>query len=84
MTPIDTLVRAREIAIKAGVRYVFIGNTPFSEYEDTVCPECKKSVIQREGYTVTGWHIDEESNCEYCGHPIPIVGKREPHRATFD
>lgn len=82
MTPIDTLVKAREIAIKAGVRYVFIGNTQFSNYEDTVCPECKKLVVQREGYTVTGWHIDEESNCEYCGHPIPIVGKRSPHRVT--
>ncbi len=82
-TPIDTLVRAREIAIKAGVKYVFIGNTPSSEYEDTVCPECKKSVIQREGYTITGWHIDEESNCEYCGHHIPIVDKRGPNRTTF-
>jgi pyruvate formate lyase activating enzyme len=72
-TPIETLVRAREIAMEEGVRYVFIGNTRLSEYENTVCPKCRKSVIQRDGYTITGWHINEENNCEYCGYPMPIV-----------
>jgi pyruvate formate lyase activating enzyme len=83
MTPIEILIRAREIAIEAGVRYVFIGNTKFSEYEDTNCPMCGKSVIQRNGYSISDWHMDEENNCEYCGYHIPLVGKQVHHQSMF-
>lgn len=79
-TPIETLVRAREMAMDEGVRYVFVGNVPMTEYEDTYCHECGKSVIGRQGYMITGWHLDEGNNCKYCGAKIAVVGKREIHR----
>jgi len=78
-TPVETLVRAREIAMGEGVRYVFVGNVPTSEYEDTFCPKCGEAVVERRGYSITGWHLDEGMRCEHCGQPIPIVGKRERH-----
>jgi pyruvate formate lyase activating enzyme len=78
-TPVETLVKARSIALEEGARYVYVGNVPFTDYEDTFCPGCGKPVVQREGYTITGWNLDEGNNCTQCGTHIPIVGKREFH-----
>ena len=79
-TPIETLERARAIAMEEGIKYVFVGNVPLADYEDTICPSCGKPVIERSGYTITGWHLDEGNACEYCGERIAIVGKRESRR----
>ncbi len=76
-TPVETLLRAREIAKEEGVRYVYVGNVPEKGYEDTMCPKCGKAVIGRIGFNVTSWHIDEGHRCEFCREPIPIVGDRE-------
>ena len=51
-TPVETLVRARKIAMDAGMRYVYIGNVPMNEGESTYCPSCSKPVIRRIGYRV--------------------------------
>ncbi len=82
-TPVETLVRAREIAMGEGVRYVFVGNVRGGGYEDTVCHVCGKTVISRSGYTITGWYLDEDKRCVYCGTEIPIVGHREFHRQNY-
>lgn len=82
-TPAETLVRAREIAMGEGVRYVFVGNVRGGGYEDTVCHVCGEPVISRSGYTVTGWHLDEEKRCLHCGAEIPVVGQRESHRKNY-
>jgi pyruvate formate lyase activating enzyme len=82
-TPVETLVKAREMAMEEGVRYVFVGNVRGGGYEDTICHVCGKHVIKRSGYTITGWHLDDDNNCVYCGAHIPIVGKREFHRRGY-
>jgi len=82
-TPIDTLMKAREIAVEEGCRYVYVGNVPMNRYENTYCPSCGRVVIERVGYTITDWHLDEENRCEYCDKPIPIVGHREIHPNPF-
>jgi len=81
--PVETLVRAREIAVEEGVRYVFVGNVRGGGYEDTVCHVCGKTVISRSGYTITGWYLDEYKRCIHCGAEIPIVGHREFHRENY-
>jgi pyruvate formate lyase activating enzyme len=78
-TPVETLLRAREIARAEGIRYVYVGNVPGEGYEDTVCPNCGKAVIKRVGYSVTSWNIDADHHCKHCGEPIPVVGDREEH-----
>lgn len=78
-TPIRTLERAREIAIEEGVRYVFVGNVPSQNYEDTFCHVCGKPVIERRGYDIVGWSLDDGNRCNHCGETIPIVGARETH-----
>jgi len=78
-TPVETLVRAREIALEEGVRYVFVGNVRGGGYEDTVCPSCGTRVIKRSGYKVTGWSLDKDNRCKKCGAQLPVVGHRESH-----
>jgi pyruvate formate lyase activating enzyme len=78
-TPVETLLRARDIAKEEGVNYVYVGNVPGKGYEDTICPKCGKTVIGRVGFDVTSWHLDEKHRCEFCGATITIVGDREQH-----
>ncbi len=82
-TPVETLLIARRIATEEGVRYVYVGNVPYAEYGDTFCHHCGKPLIRRSGYTITEWSLDEENRCRHCNRRIPIVGRRERHRASF-
>jgi pyruvate formate lyase activating enzyme len=71
-TPTGTLEQAREKAIQAGVRFVYIGNVPGHDGSDTICPECGKLVIERKGYRITANNL-REGSCSNCGEPIPGV-----------
>ncbi|MDD5348040.1 MAG: AmmeMemoRadiSam system radical SAM enzyme [Candidatus Omnitrophica bacterium] len=71
-TPVKTLEQARATALDCGLNYVYIGNVPGHEAENTVCPTCKKVVIRRAGYMVEEIHI-KDGNCEFCGFPIKGV-----------
>jgi len=51
-TPVATLVRAREIGRQAGLRYVYVGNIPGEEGENTYCYACRELLIERLGYTI--------------------------------
>jgi len=64
-TPAETLKRARKIAHDTGVEYVYIGNLPVEKADDTVCPVCGKTVIQRTGYRIDAYKI-KEGACAYC------------------
>jgi pyruvate formate lyase activating enzyme len=64
-TPVATLEKARQIALNAGVKYSYIGNVPASQGENTFCPECKKLLVERKGFTVSQNHI-VNSKCSYC------------------
>jgi len=68
-TPVETLEMAYDIGKKAGLKYVYAGNIRLSGLEDTACPECKKTVVKRDGYDVKN-HMDG-NKCPYCGHVIP-------------
>jgi len=81
-TPVETLVKAREIAHEEGLRYVFVGNVRGGGYEDTICPKCGNHVVRRSGYHISGWDMDKENHCKNCGYEIPIVGERE-RRSRF-
>lgn len=77
-TSVKTLEKAREMALDAGLRYVYIGNVPGHPGENTYCPECQALLIERYGFSVLDYRITEEGRCPECGHPIPIVGKAIP------
>jgi len=71
-TPLDILEKAREIAMKSGIKYVYLGNVPGSSAENTFCPNCKKVVLERKGFTILNNYI-KDSNCKFCGTKIPGV-----------
>ena len=70
-TPLETLRKAREIGLEAGLKYVYQGNVP-GEGESTYCHECGELLIQRYGYQVLLNKI-EDSRCPYCGADIAGV-----------
>ena len=72
-TPAETLIAAREIGLEAGLRYVYTGNIPGIDGENTYCYACKKPVITRSGFTVTGSDL-EDGHCRFCKAKIDGVG----------
>jgi len=71
-TPVSTLERAREVARSCGLEYVYLGNVPGHEGENTFCPRCKKRVIERTGFMIRGMHL-RGGKCGSCGKPIPGI-----------
>ncbi|MDD5474922.1 MAG: AmmeMemoRadiSam system radical SAM enzyme [Syntrophales bacterium] len=69
-TPIATLERARETALDAGLKFVYLGGVPGHKGENTFCPNCSKTVIQRTGFMVVENRIAGGA-CGYCGGPVP-------------
>jgi pyruvate formate lyase activating enzyme len=70
-TPVDLMDRARDIAREAGLHYVFVGNVPGHSAQDTVCPNCGRRVIERNGFQVKNNLLD--GGCCPCGEEIPGV-----------
>ena len=71
-TPVETLERAREIALEEGVRFVYVGNVPGHSANHTYCPACGRTIIVRQGFVVTEYHL-QGGACAYCGEPISGV-----------
>ncbi len=71
-TPVATLTRFRNIAMSAGIRYVYVGNVPGHEGENTFCHNCGKMIIERRGYHMGPVHI-KKGACEFCNTTIPGV-----------
>ena len=72
VTPVTTLRRARQIGLEAGLRYVYEGNVPGENGENTYCPKCQKMLIRRLGYQIIDNKI-KNSTCPYCGAKIDGV-----------
>ena len=72
-TPIDTVQRARAIGLERGLRYVYEGNTLYSEGGHTYCPGCQEVVIRRRGYTILETNL-VDGVCGGCSTPLDGVG----------
>jgi len=66
-TPPATLARARDIARRVGLRYVYTGNVHDETGGSTYCPSCGEAVILRDWYHIRGYHLTEQGACTYCG-----------------
>jgi pyruvate formate lyase activating enzyme len=72
LTPLNTLIRARETAREEGLKFVYVGNIPGKGYEDTHCPECGKLIIERQGFSILSNHV-RGGKCEFCQSSVPGV-----------
>ncbi len=66
-TPFNTLTRAREIALKNGVRYAYTGNVHDKGGESTYCHQCGQRLIGRDWYVLSEWNLDAQGGCTVCG-----------------
>lgn len=66
-TPSSTLHRAAEIGYQEGLHYVYAGNRPgeVKNYENTFCPSCGKTLVERKGFGVLSNKI-EDGKCYSC------------------
>ncbi len=78
LTPRETLLRARDIAIKNGVRYAYVGNVRGAEASSTYCHGCGELLIGRNSYSLLEWNLSAEGSCSRCGTPCAGVFKRSP------
>lgn len=72
-TSVESLKRARQIALDAGLHYVYSGNLPGDDGESTYCYQCGEKIISRYGFEVSENKVSE-STCPACGAKIDGVG----------
>jgi pyruvate formate lyase activating enzyme len=69
-TPVSTLIRARNIAIKAGLHYVYTGNVHHEEGDTTYCPQCQAPLIVRDWYQIKQYRLTPNGHCPECDASI--------------
>ncbi|MGD9638117.1 MAG: AmmeMemoRadiSam system radical SAM enzyme [Alphaproteobacteria bacterium] len=65
-TSLETLVKARDIALKNGLYYVYTGNIRSKEYSSTFCHNCGALLIERDGYNIEKINLDADAKCLKC------------------
>ncbi len=74
-TPIETLEAHYNLAKKLGMKYVYVGNAPGHEYENTYCPKCHALLIKRFIFDILEYNITSDLRCPKCGEKINIAVK---------
>ncbi|MDJ0912250.1 MAG: AmmeMemoRadiSam system radical SAM enzyme [Desulfobacterales bacterium] len=69
-TPVSTLTKLRELALQEGIRYVYVGNVPTHEGNNTYCHACGKLLVERMGYYIPTYNMDG-NHCKFCRQRIP-------------
>ena len=71
-TPVHTLEMARGIAQEAGLKYVYIGNVPGHDANNTYCPNCGKLLVRRIHFAVMENNVVNR-RCKFCDCKIPGI-----------
>jgi len=72
-TPLETLERVYQIGKKAGLKYVYTGNIPGLDSENTYCPKCEAKMIERIGYSIVRY--DKNGKCSKCNEDLNIINE---------
>jgi len=71
-TPVATIEKARDMAMKKGLRYVYVGNVPGHPGAHTYCPSCGKAVLERNNMFLMANRL-KDGRCSFCGEVIQGV-----------
>jgi pyruvate formate lyase activating enzyme len=71
-TPVSTLTRFRELAMRQGIHYAYVGNVAGHAGNHTYCHNCKKLLIERRGYFIPTYNL-AGNQCKFCSTVIPGV-----------
>jgi pyruvate formate lyase activating enzyme len=66
-TPLPSLLKARQIALKNGVHHVYVGNAHDKAADSTYCHNCQNLLIGRDWYELSEWNLDNNGHCKFCG-----------------
>jgi pyruvate formate lyase activating enzyme len=80
-TPPATLTRAREIALAAGLHYVYTGNVHDERGGSTWCPSCHAPLVLRDWYRIDDYRLLPDGRCPDCG--APVAGRFETFKGAF-
>ena len=80
-TPVSTLVRARQIALDAGLRHVYTGNVHNRDGDTTFCSGCGGRLIVRDWYELIAYRLDAAGRCPDCG--TPLAGRFDARPGEF-
>ncbi|MHB8838638.1 MAG: AmmeMemoRadiSam system radical SAM enzyme [Gemmatimonadaceae bacterium] len=80
-TPPATLTRARDIARRAGLHYVYTGNVQDRAGGTTLCPGCQAALIERDWYDIRAYRVTHDGRCPECG--TAIAGRFGEYRGAF-
>lgn len=80
-TSSKTLINAVNIAEEVGLNYIYAGNRPgmVESYENTRCSKCKKTVVNRKNFRITGYHL-VNGRCKFCNNSIPGLWEEPPNK----
>jgi pyruvate formate lyase activating enzyme len=67
----SALYNAHEIGKTAGLKYVYLGNMPGDQKENTYCPKCGELAIRRLGYYIE--RLDDNGLCTNCEKELDIL-----------
>src|SRR4030095_10645377 len=70
-TPPATLTRAREIGLRAGLRYVYTGNVHDRTGGTTFCAACARPVVARDWYEILRHELTDDGRCRHCDARVP-------------
>ena len=69
-TPAETLLAARDVALRQGVKFAYVGNVNDIQNQSTYCPTCGQLLIERNWYELGQYQLSENC-CGHCGETIP-------------
>ncbi len=69
VTSLSSLRKAAQIGKDAGLKYVYSGNVPGDQGENTYCSQCERLLIERYGFNVVANHL-EKNRCPQCQTPL--------------
>lgn len=69
-TPLRTLIRARNIALREGLQHIYTGNVHNQEGDTTFCPSCQAPLIVRDWYLIRQYRLTPDGRCPDCGAAI--------------
>ncbi len=72
-TAVEVLQKLYNVAIKSGLKHVYLGNMPDTSHEHTYCPNCSKLLIKRKVFGVVEIFIDSEGKCKHCGFQTNVI-----------
>jgi len=80
-TPASTLIRARQIAMREGLQYVYTGNVHNQEGDTTFCPGCQAPLIVRDWHQIKQYRLTGDGSCPDCG--TAIAGRFDARPGDF-